>query len=340
MKTGTVALAACALLAALVAAERTLARRDDPGAAAVERLVAPERLSGRTTAAFTLESGGSPVLYLRSKGLWRCREAYGAVCESGEVESFLAGILDARGSLVCAGADCAARAGLADPAGLRVVLHGPKVLSDPARDVLVELAFGPAREGATFAAVAGTDRVLAVDRDPRPHLDAAGRPAPLVDTRVLAGCFAQGFAGFERMFVDRGDGSVELASDPPAEPGADRRWHLVEGDTRREALVWRVGGYVSLWVRLRWDRVADPKQVAALGLDPPFATITLAPNVGAPFEVRVSAPDAANRVHVWNRATNVVASVRAELLPLLVPTAPDFTRAEGGNPWEAWLAPR
>ena len=38
--------------------------------------------------------------------------------------------------------------------------------------------------------------------------------------------------------------------------------------------------------------------------------------------------------------TNVVGSVRAEMLPLLVPAAEDFTRVEGGNPWEAWLAPR
>jgi len=97
---------------------------------------------------------------------------------------------------------------------------------------------------------------------------------------------------------------------------------------------------VSMWVRLRYDALVDPQSAAALGLDPPHATITLAPSTGAPFEVRISAPDSANRVHVWNRGTNVAAVVRAELLPLLVPSSTEFTREDGGNPWESWLAPR
>ncbi|MCY2960778.1 MAG: hypothetical protein NTY35_11480 [Planctomycetota bacterium] len=342
MKTGAIAAVACTLLVALVALERGIARRDDGTAPVVERLVPGERLAGRTTAAFTLESNGARLSYLRSKGLWRCREAFGAVCEGEKVESFLGSVLETRGVLVCAGDACVERARLSAPEGLRLALHGSKFLSDPDRDTLVELAFAPASDpaGATFAELSGTRRVLAVDHDPRRFLDAEGRPAPLVDTRVLAGCFAPGFAGFERMFVDQGGRSVELASDPPAEPGAERSWALVEAGTRREALIWRVGGYVSLWVRLRWEGLADPKQAAALGLDPPYATITLAPSTGDPFEVRVSPPDAANRIHVWNRATNVVAWVRAELLPELVPEAADFTRVEGGNPWEKWLAPR
>jgi len=334
------ALAACALLAALVAAERACSRADDRDADRIERLVSPERIVGRTTAAFTIESGGSELLYLRSKGLWRCREAYGAVCQTDLVESFLTQVVEARGALVCAGSDCAARAGLAADDGLRLTLHGSKVLTDPERDTFARIAFAPARADATFAEFVGTDRVLAIDRDPRAVLDASGRPAPLVDTRLLAGCFAPGFAGFERIFVDRGETSLELSSDAPDEEGAERTWQLTSQGSRQDAILWRVGGYVSLFVRLRWDRVEDPRSVAALGLDPPHATITLAPNVGDPFEIRVSAPDAANRVHVWNRATNVVAAVRAELLPLLLPEPTDFTRIEGGNPWEAWLSPR
>lgn len=344
MRNAAIALAAAAVLGALVLFERAVARRDEAPGSAVERLVPAERTAGRTTAAFTIQTGGSPLTYLRAKGLWRSRETFGAVCEAEAVEGFLAAVLESRGALACAGPDCVERCGVRAPEGLRLALHGPKVLTDPGRDTWLELEFGPARAtadgGATFAALAGSDRVLAVDRDPRAFLDARGRPAPLVDTRVLAGCFAPGFGGFERLFVDRGDVSVELDSEPPAEAGGERRWFLVDGATRRDALLWRVGGYVSLWVRLRWEAAVDPRQAAALGLDPAYATITLAPNVGDPFEIRVSAPDAANRVHLWNRATNVVAWVRADLLPLVVPAAADFTRPEGGNPWESWLAPR
>jgi hypothetical protein len=271
--------------------------------------------------------------------LWRCREAFGAICPSDVVGAFLEGVLGAHGAIVCTGPDCAARVGLDAADGLRLSLHGTKFLSDPQQDTFLELAFAPARAGATFAGVVGTERVLTIDRDPRAFLDTANRRAPLVDTRVLAGCFAPDWAGFERIFIDRGASSIELVSTPGSSPDAERKWQIVFEDGRKDPLLWRIGGYVSLWVRLRWDQTADPRDRAALGLEPPLATITLAPNVGSPFEIAVSAP-AANRVYLWNRATNVVASVRAELLPLLVPDAADFTRVEGGNPWEAWLAPR
>lgn len=333
------AIGACTL-AALVAAERVLARRDAHTPSPVEHLVPPEMLAGRTTAAFSLESGGNSLLYLRAKGLWRCTQAYGAVCEGERVEAMLSSVLDTRGTLVCTGQECAARAGLDEPDALKLGLHGPKVLSSDDRDAIALVTYAPPRPGATFARLEGTQRVLAADRDPRAFLDATNRPAPLVDTRVLAGCFAPGFAGFERIFVDRGEQGFELASEEPSAPDQERRWSLVEGGTRRETILWRIGGYVSLWVRVRWQRVEDPRQVAALGLDPPFARVTLAPNVGQPVEVLVSAADAANRVYVWNKTTNVVASVGAELLPLLVPQPDDFTRAEGANPWEAWLVPR
>lgn len=335
---------AAAVCAALIAAERGCAQRE-VASAAVERLVPPERIAGRTTAAFTLETHGASRLYVRAKGLWRCRAAYGAVCDGAAVEAFLSGVLDARGALASTGREAVERAGLRAADGLRVALHGTKVLSDPQRDVLVELAFGPSREGATFAGVAGVERVLAVDRDPRALLDvAAGAPAPLVDTRVLAGSLAADFAGFERMFVDRGadaaEPELELASTPAAAPGGERRWRVTAGGTASDAILWRVGGYASLWIRVRFERLADPRTVTELGLDPPLATITLAPDTGEPVELRVSAADATGRVYVWNRRTNVVGAVRADLLPLMAPSAADFTRAEGGNPWEAWLTPR
>jgi hypothetical protein len=337
--TTSLTIGAC-LLAVLVAAERTLARRDASPPSAIERLVPPGTTAGRTAAAFSLESGGSSLLYLRSKGLWRCAQAFGAVCETDRVEALLSAVLDTRGTLVCADAECAARSGFDDPAALSLGLHGPQVLSDDGRDLIARVVYAPSRPGATFARLEGSGRVLAVDRDARAFLDTNGRPAPLVDTRLLAGCLAPGFAGFQRIFVDRGDDGFELSSEEPAVPGQERRWQLVEGDARRETILWRIGGYVSLWVRARWDRIEDPRQAAALGLDPPLARVTLAPNVGPTVEVFVSAADAANRVHVWNRATNVVAAVGAELLPLIVPQPEDFTRSEGANPWEAWLVPR
>ncbi len=328
------------LLAGAIAGERVLAARRVAVGDAVERLIPTQRLENRTIAAFGIESDGTRLLFVRAKGQWRCREAFGAVCDSSEVEPFLDDLLETRGSLVSVGPGGVERAGLADAGGLRLTLHGSKVLADPARDLIAAVLFAPTRGGSAFAMLEGVERVLSVDHDPRASLSTSGRPAPLIDTRILAGSFPPGFAGFQRIFVDRAEGSIELTSSAPSSAGVERKWDLVENGVPRAALLWRVGGYVSMWVRLRYDALVDPRSAAALGLDPPYATITLAPSSGEPFEVRVSAPDAANRVHLWNRGTNVAATVRAELLPLLVPTSTEFTREDGGNPWEAWLAPR
>lgn len=340
VRTSASILAASLVLLGAVGIERLLAARRVVVGDAVERLIPPERLDSRAIAAFGLESDGVRLLYLRAKGQWRCREAFGAVCDSNEVEPFLAQLLETRGSLVSSGRDGVERAELLHEDALRLTLHGSKVLADPARDLLAAVRFAPDRGGSAFAMLEGVDRVLAVDHDPRSRLGTSGRPAPLIDTRILAGSLPSGFAGFQRIFVDGAAGSFELVSTTPSAAGVERTWNLVENDAARPALLWRVGGYVSMWVRLRYDALVDPQSAAALGLDPPHATITLAPSTGAPFEVRISAPDSANRVHVWNRGTNVAAVVRAELLPLLVPSSTEFTREDGGNPWESWLAPR
>ncbi|MBL8863578.1 MAG: hypothetical protein JNK02_16430 [Planctomycetes bacterium] len=340
MRTGPALVLALALLAGVMGLERALARRADAAPPAVERLVPPAALAGRTVAAFRIETGGEARIYVRARGLWRAREAFGAVCVPEEVAALLASVVEARGTLVGLWPESAARAGLADPGGLRLSLHGARLLSAPDEDQLVRVEYGPERSGAVFAHLAGEERVLSVDRDPRRHLPDAGRPAPLVDTRVLAGCFAPGFAGFERIAVRQGASALEIESDAPGADDLQRVWTVASGARREQAITWRVGGYKSLWIRLRWEQPADPRLAAALGLDPPYATIALAPNAGEPFEIHVSAPDAANRVHLWNRATNVVGRVRADLLPLLVPQHEDFTREAGGNPWERWLAPR
>jgi hypothetical protein len=159
---------------------------------------------------------------------------------------------------------------------------------------------------------------------------------PFLDRALLAASLPEPLRGFERLALEEGARRFELV--PLAERSEE--WRLVQDGAAQPALVWRVGGWISLFVRLRWDEIHDPRLAAALGADPPRARVTLAPRGGEPVELWISAPDAANRVHVWNRRTNILVSVRAELLALLAPAAQDFTRAEGGNPWEAWLAPR
>jgi hypothetical protein len=307
---------------------------DDGTPARVERLVPPERLGGRTVAALSLVEDGRERLYLRSKGLWRARDSYGAVCDASAVEAFLRDVLQARG--VALPGDGAQALASGAPGALRVALHGPRVLAEDGGDVLAAVEYAAPASGAAFARLDGDGRVLAVDGDPRRRLE---EREPFLDRRVLAGIFTPEFAGFERIFVDTADSGFELDSETPA-AGEQRAWFVVSGGARSPASFWRVGGYVSLWVRLRWDEVLDPRAAAGLGLDPPLARITLQPSAGAPFEVRVAAPDAAGRLAIQNGATGVVMAVRADLLPLVVPAASELTREDGANPWEAWLAPR
>jgi len=336
-----------AVLAVLVTWSRTRGTPDLRNAARIEQLVAKESIAGRTVAAVRVESPSTTasLLYLRAKGIWRCREVPGSVADTALVEALLASILDARGVEMTRDPARATAYGLDDAHRIRVSLHGPKVLDiDGDGDMILSFdigtAFDDGARGRAFVRSKDGAAILEIDRNPRGLLEkpSAENLPPLLDTRLLAGSTGAGFAGFKQFFFDGADGSsFELVSDPPKKEGDVPEWFLARDGKREPVLPWRVGGYESVWIRGHYDGLASPARAKALGLDPPRMKITLVPSAGDPIEMLVGSVTPANLLHVWNKKTNAIYVLPGALAPLIAPELKMFVEKEGGNPWEAWL---
>lgn len=313
----------------------------------IERLVPKEALANRTVAAVRVESPATnaSLLYLRAKGVWRCREVPGSVADTTLVETLIASILDARGVEMTRDPSRAAAYGLDDAHRLRVSFHGPKVLDkDGDGDMILAFDIGTSFEdgarGRSFVRAKDGAAIVEIDHDPRALLEkpSAENLPPLLDTRLLAGSTGAGFVGFKQFFFDGADGeSFELDSDPPKKEGDLPEWSLVRDGKREPMLYWRVGGYESVWIRGHYDGLASPARARALGLDPPRMKITLVPSAGDPIEMLIGTVTPANLLHVWNKKTNAVYVLPGSLAPLLAPTLKMFIEKDTPNPWEAWL---
>lgn len=331
------------LLVALLALERALASRgaaDSLRTPTVVRLVPPEASRGRTVAALSIADDQGELWYLRSKGLWRSREAFGAIAEGAAVEELIACFLEAQGSERTRERGRAAAYGLGPEAPV-FRLHGPKVLDDPAQDVIlafeVGTSFAGGAHGRAFVRAAGSDAVLEVDRDPRALLarHERGRLPPMLDLRLSAGCLASDFAGFRRFRVEpRAGGAFEVEhGDGPPESS----WTLVQQGARTPALFWRAGGYTALWVRGLYAGVGSPAKARELGLDPPDLRVTLEADGAEPIVFEVSRPRPGGEAWVWNRRTNVVMAVDRDTHAEIAATPAMFTDGSRANPWERWL---
>jgi len=341
---GRAAILLLALVALLVGAERLLAGRErarHAGDPAVERLVAPDRSAGAKVSAISVALGDAQLLYVRKHGLWRSREAHGAVCSEAEVRGLLSAFFDARGVRRAAGATDAAAYGFDPERRLGVSFHGGRVLEDPGRDVLFSFEVGRANSGRAFVREGGSGGILEIDRDPRRLLELplGALLPPLVDTRLLAGCLDEGFRGFREFRIERpGGASFRVAAgEAEKESGEPAPWTLDRGNGREAFPGWRVGGYMGLWLRGRFEETRSPSQAAELGLDPPAAIAKVTPDGCTPFEVWISAADDRHKAYVWMKPTNVIAVVPERWQPQLAPDAEMFLDEKRPNPWEEWL---
>ena len=328
-----------ALVALLVGAERLLAGRErarHAGDPAVERLLPPERSAGLKVSAISVELGPAELLYVRQRGLWRSREAHGAVCSEAAVRELLAAFVEARGVRRATGSADAPAYGFDSEKRTTVSFHGGRVLEDPGRDVLFSFEVGRASAGRAFVREGGSGEILEIDRDPRRLLEIplGALLPPLVDTRLLAGCLDEGFRGFREFRIERPGGSGFRVA---AGESAEESWTLDRGQGREAFPGFRVGGYIGLWLRGRFEETRSPSKAAELGLDPPAAIVKIASDGCAPIEVWVSAPDDRKKAYAWMKNTNVIAVVPERWQRELAPDADMFLDAKRPNPWEEWL---
>jgi len=312
------------------------------------------RLEDKPVAAISARLGAQEWLWYRSKGEWRSREAFGALCDRAAVEAWLARLVQAQGAVLVTSQTEAAftdeqlrSLGFASP--LHITLHGSGLTKREDRDALLDVELGQAQaatsappSGRTLvrrAYTSGTDQVLEIPYDARGPLapDEDGLPA-FVDRSLLAGCTGPGFAGFQRYVVQRRDGA-RLTINSQAATTADgaRTWSIDDGQSNVEALPWRAGGYGSLWILAKAERYAAPARAAELGLDTPIATIELLDSTNTTTRLVIGGLEGGFR---WmrNERTGLVMAVSSSLDNQLMPVRDDFLPSRGDNPWERWLA--
>ena len=337
------------------------ARSDGAHAPRLVRLADAARPGDTVVAGVSLElpPGGERVLYVRSKGVWRCVSAWGAPCEARRVEELVLGLLGARGVVRARSLERRADFGLAPGESLGIALHGKALLDDPAGDELLRLAVGaPGRVGAGSAAASSGafvrleqgDEVLELDFDPRAALGPPhprGLP-PLLDPRLAAQAFPGSGRRVERLFLDRADGSglelVRRAREAlPPGPGLDPaetldwEWLLVEGERQRVISPLRGEAYVTFAPRAPYVALDDPRRAAEHGLDTPAARLTLVPDEGDPLELELAAPGPDGSVWVRVPSVPLLALVDAATARMLLPDADELEDDTRPNAWDAWL---
>ncbi|TDJ68198.1 MAG: hypothetical protein E2O39_13475 [Planctomycetota bacterium] len=352
MKLSRLLFLASLALAALAALEHALERRSESARRAgvrVERLVDPAQKEGVTVAAVTLGIPGRPELvYARSRGEWRCMSAFGAPVAIGQLQGLLASFLEARGVVRARSNAAAATYGLAETATL-VRFHGPKILTAEDRDVLFAFEVGASVAGGAlgraFVRALDSGAILEIDHDPTRFLAWPEGQAfpPLLDERLLAGAWPRGVQGFERIFVDFESGaSLELARRPAPDAGAEGglgEWVARDGTREVVALPYRLAGFLNFLARATFTGLADPRDAAGLGHDPPFARVTIVPTGAEPLELTVgNAIDAEGTVFVANGASGALVQTSAESARLLAPTLTMMVDTNIPNPWEVWLS--
>ncbi len=332
------------LSAALFAWNRVLDAREStsrPADPRVEALVEREIFASRTVAALTIESvaSGHAVLFARKQGRWLCREAFGASADEAAIQALLESLFQARGVLRTEDPTRAPAYGFDDT--LRVRVHGPKVMEQPDRDVIIGVEIGASTGRTAFVRLESSARILEIDRDPRTSLTTRTGTSlpPLVDTRLLAGSTGEGFRGFERFVFAFADGrTFAVESERGADPEAQPEWFVVRGTRRDPCPSWRIGGYTGLWLREHFEGLANPARAEELGLVPAFLTIELFPHGRDAIRFDVSAPAAGRTAYLWNRTTNTLSMIPSELHGLMVPDAEMFLDEKRANPWERYLS--
>ncbi len=326
----------------------------------IGRLLAEEELREMPIAAVRLEWGdGSKVLYARGAGAWRCVLAgFTAPVDMAALNSLLDKITRAEGRMQSDDPAQAANYGISTRDTIRVSFCGKDALSDPTGDVLWSVDVGkplPDGEGC-FVRTQSSSEVWAIDTNP--HAELGNRPIPhlppLIDATVVSKDWMQAARGFDRVFVDRADGtSLEIRRRPKEVSEEEMRrgvlpYEFVLDPDSADPVVADSGlavGYLVFLQKVTFKNLLDPRTAGQLGVDRWDARVTLAPSsqpgVEAipPLELRILKPLPGGGVPVVNPYTNSLLEVDPTTIELFLPTREGLLNPAGGNPYEAWLQP-
>ena len=339
------------VLAGLLAVERSLAESERAERAAgsqVGRFLPLEEAEDLLVAAITLaKQDGTSYLVGRSQGLWRCLDLYGTPVREASVQQLLAGVREAEGIVQSRDPQRAADYGLDTERAWRVTFHGPALMSDPDRDVVLEVEVGDTRPGldGSYLRRPGRDAVWAVDSDPRTLLDDAPGGVPLLDPKIVPEAWPPQGVGIASVRLERADGQgfslesreAELSPIDEARGMSPVRWVMLDpAGVERPVLPVLALSYLTFLRIAPWAEVIDPESLVERGIQTPEAQLIFTASDGSRLILVVGPPDAEGRRPVANIGMKCATLMGPEIHPLFVP---DIERMAfpGKNPWEPWL---
>ncbi len=302
---------------------------------------------------------GSQYRYARSQGRWRCLSAWGAPCDGELVERLLRGLLGARGVVRARDGWSQATYGFAGAEAVELVLHGKRMLSDPAGDPIAGVRFGersrvagaaPESASGAFAQVLGVKSLLELELEPRALLGGDPRRGlpPLLDQRLVPLEFPGHGRRIDHAFLERSDAaSLELvrrerapsAPGPEVEPAQtlDWEWLLVQGAEQVVIPPLRGEAWVTFVLKAQYVGLADPREPEAHGLDVPAARLTLAPREGEPLVLSFGAATPDGGRWILHPSVPLLALVDAQTALMLLPAPEELRDDSRPNPWDRWL---
>lgn len=326
------------------AAERAASAR-------VEPLVTPERKAGFRVAAITLVNGARELLYLRTGGVWRCQQVYGAPADGVAMQDLVDTVLGAEGMVQ---SDVPARFadyGIGTDATWRVTFHGTAMLKQPDKDVLFELELGQPVPlvGGCFARVAGEDVVRALDRNPRDLIEPLGFAAgatPLLDPHVVPRAWLGEGDRVVAIQVEREGGAYRiemreraLNAEELAAGVEPLHWVLLHPDGRvEEPSPIHTISFASFTTLVGWRAVVDPARAEEFFPGGPVARVMLQAQRAVPLQLALGPPTADGFVPVLNDFSRGLLALAAEEAQLLMPGPEALLDPAGPNEWEQYLA--
>jgi len=343
----------CAIiLVALVAGDRLMAAHEAAARRAnirVGRFITREEREGKHVAAVRIQDGTRrPELYISTQGMWRCATYHGAVASTDRITGLVEAIFEADGNVQSTDPAHAPDYGFVTGTECAVTLHGPRVLVDPAHDMLFSFDLGNPtgdKEGC-YVRRHGTSRVWAIDTNPRQMLaPRTGTDLPaLLDPDLVPAAWLSSTKSIEHIAVrPEGGPSLELVLHHLKVNPEDMRmgkpeseWVLEGNGTERPTNRRSSMSFATYVLHAPFADVLDAAAYKGMENETARAALTLLPGEGAPLELRLENETSRGRPIVFNTVTHCVYEIEPDEAGLLFPTEV-MLASPTRDPWAGWL---